>query len=87
MAAVRERLDSLTQKLAQDEGLLEINNRLDNLTQQLEAMARLNAANAQTPPASPPADPTQQVAEVISKLDRRLDEMVAEIRSSRSEIA
>ncbi|MGE0036101.1 MAG: hypothetical protein AB7S93_10730 [Xanthobacteraceae bacterium] len=87
MAAVRERLDSLTQKLAQDEGLLEINNRLDNLTQQLEAMARLNAANAQTPPASPQADPTHQVAEVISKLDRRLDEMVADNRSARSEIA
>jgi len=50
-------------------------------------MARLNAANAQTPPASPQADPTHQVAEVISKLDRRLDEMVADNRSARSEIA
>ena len=85
LAEVRQRLDNLTQQLAQDDGLTEITGRLDSLTQQLEAMARLNAAGAQTSPAEQP-DPTHQVAEVISRLDRRLDEMVADSRSTRSEI-
>ena len=85
LAEVRQRLDNLTQQLAQDDGLTEITGRLDSLTQQLEAMARLNAAGTQTSPAEQP-DPTHQVAEVISRLDRRLDEMVADHRSTRSEI-
>ena len=85
LAEVRQRLDNLTQQLAQDDGLTEITGRLDNLTQQLESMARLNAAGAPTPPAEQP-DPTDQVAEVISRLDRRLDEMVADNRSTRTEI-
>jgi len=73
------------QHAAVGQGIAEVNQRLDNLTRQLDQLARLNAANAQFS-ASRQDEAPRQLADAISKLDRRLDKLVTEGRSTTSEI-
>ena len=74
-----------------DHSFAALNHRLDSLTQQLDHLARLNAAHtANARMSRPPAgddddDASRQLAAVVSKLDRRLDQLVAEERSAKHE--
>ena len=70
---------------ALDPGIAEVNQRLDNLTRQLDQLARLNVANAKAS-ASRQDEAPRHLTDAISKLDRRLDQLVAEGRSATSEI-
>ncbi len=79
----------LEQRLAlargEGRGFAELNQRLDDLTRQLSQVATMSAANAARPEPRN-EQPSQQLVEVISKLDRRLDQLIAEGRSSKTDI-
>ena len=66
--------------------IAEVNQRLDQLTRQLDHLARLNATNAQIAGSRQDEAP-RQLTDAISKLDRRLDKLITEGRSTTSEIA
>ncbi|TMJ32646.1 MAG: hypothetical protein E6G96_05820, partial [Alphaproteobacteria bacterium] len=66
---------------AMHRGFIALHQRLDDLTHQLTEVATLTAAKAQ-----PREEPPKEWVEMISKLDRRLDQLIAEGRSSKSEI-
>lgn len=68
-----------------DPAIAEVNQRLDQLTRQLDHLARLNAANAQAAGIGQGEAP-RQLTDAISKLDRRLDKLITEGRSTTSEI-
>jgi len=62
-----------------------VNDRLDDLTRQLERMAQANAAPRPSAPALAPAsDPhaSDRVAEALARLDRRLDQVITEGRAA-----
>jgi localization factor PodJL len=61
----------------------DLNARLDRLTRQLDRVAQISASNA-APPRS--EEPPRQLIEVISKLDHRLDQLIAEGRTTKTEI-
>ena len=79
------RLPGPRERPALDPGIAEVNQRLDNLTRQLDQLARLNVANAKAS-ASRQDEAPRHLTDAISKLDRRLDQLVAEGRSATSEI-
>ncbi len=68
---------------AMREAFADLNARLDQLTRQLDRVAQISAANAAGPRNE---EPPRQLIEVISKLDRRLDQLVAEGRTTKTEI-
>jgi localization factor PodJL len=67
------------------EGFAELNQRLDDLTRQLSQVATMSAAKS-TRREPRHEEPSHQLVEVISKLDRRLDQLIAEARSSKTDI-
>jgi localization factor PodJL len=74
-----------------DPVLAELNHRLDSLTQQLDRLAQLQAANAANAHVARAAvareeESSRQFAAAISKLDIRLDRLVDEQRAARNEI-
>ena len=60
--------------------LAAINERLDNLTRQLERVAP--NGNQRAAPRSQDEQPPDRVAEALARLDRRLDQVIAEARSA-----
>jgi localization factor PodJL len=68
-----------------EESFASLNARLDNLSRELAEVARASAANARRSEPKHEAPPRQWI-EAIAKLDRRLDQLVAEGRSTKSEM-
>ena len=69
---------------AVDEGFAEVKDRLDDLKQQLELIARPQSAMPQ--PASGQDEAARQFAEVISKLDHKLDQLITDNNATKREI-
>src|SRR5262249_31414611 len=68
---------------AMREALAGLNARLDQLGGQLNKVAQISAANAAGPRNE---EPPRQLIEAMSKLDRRLDQLIAEGRTTKTEI-
>jgi localization factor PodJL len=64
------------QRPTPDNGLAEVNDRLDDLTRQLDKLARLNASHAQRAPVRDEEN-ARQFEAVIGKVHQRLDQLAA----------